>query len=209
MKEILENLKQINELEKEREIIIEQIKNEGIEMTNNLLYALNSRLKIYSPILRKLNMGINIQLKQYKVKYNQLPQVVRIAYTYSNDCWQLLYNRIKVELNKGISNLTAYSELCVENPIIQELDFELICKKIEDYIKNVQNDKIEKLEKENNDKQNSLKSFKDFVDNNLMITLNTLFKIKNDFKDTGDLDLIEIIIQTIDNLEAYIAEDLD
>ena len=209
MKEILENLKQINELEKEREIIIEQIKNEGIEMTNNLLYALNSRLKIYSPILRKLNMGINIQLKQYKVKYNQLPQVVHIVYTYSNDCWQLLYNRINVELNKGISSLTAYSELCVENRIIQELDFELICKKIEDYIKNVQNDKIEKLEKENNDKQNSLKSFKDFVDNNLMITLNTLFKIKNDFKDTGDLDLIEIIIQTIDNLEAYIAEDLD
>lgn len=50
---------------------------------------------------------------------------------------------------------------------------------------------------------------KTFVDNNLMITLNKLFKLKNDFKDTGELDLIEPIIEAIDSIEDYISEDLD
>ena len=152
--------------------------------------------------------GINIGLKQYDTKYDGYKQV-HIVYSYSDNDWQLLFDNIKIKLGKGIDTLFKYRELCIQNPVIQELDFETICSNIENYITNAQETNIRKLTEEIINKQNSLKSFKDFVDNNLMITLNTLFKIKNDFKDTGDLDLIEIIIQTIDNLEAYIAEDLD
>lgn len=208
MKEILENMEKINNLKQENKTIDEQIKTQGIEIVNTLLYSLNSRLSIYGPILRRMDMGINISLKQYDTKYDGYKQV-HIVYSYSDNNWKLLFNDIKIKLDKGIDTLFKYKELCIQNPVIQELDFETICSNIENYITNVQETNIRNLTEEIINKQNSLKSFKDFVDNNLMITLNTLFKIKNDFKDTGDLDLIEIIIQTIDNLEAYIAEDLD
>lgn len=208
MKEILKNMEKINILKQENKTIDEQIKTQGIEIVNNLLYSLNSRLSIYGPILRKMNTGINIGLKQYDTKYDGYKQV-HIVYDYSYNNWKLLFNNITIKLDKGIDTLFKYTALCVENPVIQELDFETICSNIENYITNAQETNIRKLTEEIINKQNSLKSFKDFVDNNLMITLNTLFKIKNDFKDTGDLDLIEIIIQTIDNLENYIAENLD
>ena len=208
MKEILKNMEKINNLKQENKTIDEQIKTQGIEIVNTLLYSLNSRLSIYGPILRKMNMGINIGLKQYDTKYDGYKQV-HIVYSWSDNDWNLLFDNIKIKLDKGIDTLFKYRELCIQNPVIQELDFETICNNIENYITNAQETNIRKLTEEIINKQNSLKSFKDFVDNNLMITLNTLFKIKNDFKDTGDLDLIEIIIQTIDNLEAYIAEDLD
>ena len=208
MKEILKNMEKINNLKQENKTIDEQIKTQGIEIVNTLLYSLNSRLSIYGPILKRMNMGLNIGLKQYNTKYDGYKQV-HIVYNYSDNNWNLLFDNIKIKLGKGLDTLSKYSELCIQNPVIQELDFETICSKIENYITNAQETNIKKLTEDIINKQNSLKSFKDFVDNNLMITLNTLFKIKNDFKDTGDLDLIEMIIQTIDNLEAYMAEDLD
>lgn len=208
MKEILKNMEKINNLKQENKTIDEQIKTQGIEIVNTLLYSLNSRLSIYGPILRMMDMGINISLKQYDTKYDGYKQV-HIIYSYSDNDWELLFDDIKIKLGKGIDTLFKYKELCIQNPVIQELDFETICSNIENYITNAQETNIRNLTEEIINKQNSLKSFKDFVDNNLMITLNTLFKIKNDFKDTGNLDLIEIIIQTIDDLEAYIAEDLD
>ena len=70
---------------------------------------------------------------------------------------------------------------------------------------NIKNNMI----KENNKKIQSLKSFKEFVNDNIMITLNKMFKLKNVFKDSGNLDLIEHIIQSIDDIENYIAEHLD
>jgi hypothetical protein len=208
MKEILKNMEKINNLEQENKTIDEQIKTQGIEIVNTLLYSLNSRLSIYGPILRRMNMGINISLKQYDTKYDGYKQV-HIVYSYSDNNWKLLFNNIKIKLDKGIDTLFKYQEFCIQNPIIQELDFETICSNIENYITNVQETNIRNLTEEIINKQNSLKSFKDFVDNNLMITLNTLFKIKNDFKDTGNLDLIESIITAIDAIEDYIAEDLD
>lgn len=208
MKEILKNMEKINHLTQENKTIDEQIKTQGIEIVNTLLYSLNSRLSIYGPILRRMGMGVNIGLQQYNTKYNEY-KMVRIVYSYSDNNWNILFDNIKIKLDKGIDTLFKYNELCVQNPVIQELDFETICSKIENYITNVQETNIRKLTEDITNKQQSLESFKAFADNNLRITLNTLFKLKNDFKDTGDLDLIEMIIQTIDNLEAYMAEDLD
>lgn len=208
MKEILKNMEKIKKLTQENKTIDEQIKNKGIEIVNTLLYSLNSRLSIYGPILRRMDMGLNIGLKQYDTKYDGYKQV-HIVYSYSDNNWSILFDNIKIKLDKGIDTLFKYSEFCIQNPVIQELDFETICSKIENYITNVQETNIRKLTEDITNKQNSLESFKAFADNNLRITLNTLFKLKNDFKDTGDLDLIEMIIQTIDNLEAYMAEDLD
>lgn len=207
-KEIFENMNTINELKENNKILNEQIATQGIESANNLLYSLNSRLRIYNPILKKLQTGINIGLSTYHACYDGASQV-RITYSYNQETWQILFNNYKIELNKGINTSTFYKIFCVDNPILVELNFDEICEKIENYIITVQKDKILKLTKENNNKEQSLKSFKDFVDNNMMITLNQLFKLKNDFKNTGDLDLIEIILETIDNLENYIAENLD
>jgi len=159
--------------------------------------------------LKELSTGMNIQTsKSYTLKYRGVSSV-HITFDYSHEKWNLLFDNRNIDLSKGINSSIYYTEFCVDNPVILELDFDEICNKIEDFIINVQNDKINKLINENNKKRLSLESFKTFVDNNLMTTLNKLFKLKNDFKDTGELDLIEPIIEEIDKIENYIAEDLD
>lgn len=208
-KEILENMKQIRELKAENKELNEQIKNNGIQLANTLLYSLYSRLRIYTAILKELSTGINIKTsKVYKVQYREVSSV-HITFDYSHEKWKLLFNNREIDLSKGINSSVYYIELCVDNPVIMELDFDEICNKVEDFIINVQNNKIDCITTENNKKRLSLESFKTFVDNNLMITLNKLFKLKNDFKDTGELDLIEPIIEEIDKIENYIAENLD
>jgi len=208
-KEILENMKQIKELKAENKKLNEQIKDDGIQLANTLLSSLYARLRIYTAILKELSTGMNIQTsKSYTLKYRGVSSV-HITFDYSHEKWNLLFDNRNIDLSKGINSSIYYTEFCVDNPVILELDFDEICNKIEDFIINVQNDKINKLINENNKKRLSLESFKTFVDNNLMTTLNKLFKLKNDFKDTGELDLIEPIIEEIDKIENYIAEDLD
>ena len=208
-KEILENMKQIRELKAENKKLNEQIKDDGIQLANTLLSSLYARLRIYTAILKELSTGMNIKTsKEYKVQYRGVSSV-HITFDYSHEKWKLLFDNREIDLSKGINSSVYYIEFCVDNPVIMELDFDEICNKVEDFIINVQNNKIDSITTENNKKRLSLESFKTFVDNNLMITLNKLFKLKNDFKDTGELDLIEPIIEEIDKIEDYIAENLD
>lgn len=208
-KEILENMKEIRALKVENKKLNEQIKDDGIKLANTLLNSLYSRLRIYTAILKELSTGMNVRTsKTYEVQYRGTSSV-HITFDYSHEKWKLLFDSREVDLSKGINSSIFYTELCVDNPVIMELDFDEICDKVEDFIIKVQNDKINSITTENNKKRLSLESFKTFVDNNLMITLNKLFKLKNNFKDTGELDLIELIIEEIDKIENYIAENLD
>lgn len=208
-KEILENMKQIRKLKAENKELNEQIKNDGIQLANTLLSSLYSRLRFYTAILKELSTGMNIKTsKTYKVQYSGV-STVHITFDYTHEKWNLLFDNHNIDLSKGINSSVYYTEFCVDNPVIMELNFDEICNQVEDFIINVQNNRINKLINENNKKRLSLESFKTFVDNNLMTTLNKLFKLKNDFKDTGELDLIEPIIEEIDKIEDYIAENLD
>lgn len=208
-KEIVENMKQIRYLKAENKRLNEQIEEDGIQLVNTLLYSLYSRLRFYTAIIKELQIGMNIRTsKEYKIE-NRGMSSVHITFDYSHEKWNLLFDNYSIDLSEGINYALYYKIFCVNNPVIMELDFDEICDKVEDYIIKVQNDKINSITTENNKKRLSLESFKIFVDNNLMITLNKLFKLKNDFKDTGELDLIELIIEEIDKIENYIAEDLD
>lgn len=208
MKEILENMKEIRNLKKINTELNEQIKNEGIELANKLLYSLYTRLSIYIPIIKELKTGINIALKSYKID-SITTKTVHIVSNYSNNTWQIMFDNYNVDLKIGIRTLPYYQKFCINNPILIELDFDQICQEIEKRILNTQKNIISNIINDNHKTTESLKSFKEFVNDNIMITLNKLFKLKNDFKDSGNLDLIESIITAIDTVEDYIAEDFD
>lgn len=208
-KEIVENMKQIRALKVDNKNLNEQIKEDGIQLANTLLSSLYSRLRFYTSILKELTTGMNITTsKKYELKYKGICEI-HITFSYNKESWNLLFDNYSIDLSKGINSSMMYEVFCVNNPVIMDLDFDEICNKVEEFILNVQNAKIQSLEIENDKKRSSLESFKTFVDNNLMITLNKLFKLKNDFREYGDLDLIEPILEEIDKIESYIAEDLD
>ena len=80
MKKILENMKEIKELKEASVALNEQIKDEGIELTNKLLYSLYTRLSIYIPILKELRITINIPLKSYKTSSVSTKTVVLMPF---------------------------------------------------------------------------------------------------------------------------------
>lgn len=207
MKEILENMKEIKELKEVSVNLDEQIKDEGIEGMNKLLYSLYTRLNIYIPILRELEISINIPLKSYKIS-SISTKTVHIVFNYSKQTWEIMFDYHNIDIKRGTASTMYYKVFCIDNPILIELDFDEICQKVEHRILKTQENIKNNMIRENNKKLQSLKSFKEFVNDNIMITLNKLFKLKNDFKDSGNLDLIEHIIQSIDDIERYIAEDL-
>lgn len=209
MKDLLTNLNKIEELKQElKDIENESIKN-GFCKANTILSALNNYLNQYNFIMKKLNMNCTIftEKRYYDMYYNL--RYVNIRYDRNINLWTLDFDHTIINLKNGIQNHTDYNILCVHRHIIQELSIDEIINKLEELINKRQKEMIDELSKQIQKEKETLESFCNVTINNIKAIYLKLFKLKEEFKNTDNLNLIEPIIKTIDNLEDYIAEDLD
>lgn len=208
-KEILNQLEEIRTLTQKYNETKKEIKEKGINSANNLMKALDARLSVYNPIIKELGISVNLKIKEYTVD-GQRSNLILISKAIDNT-WELALKSYNLLLNKGINSTHHYyyDIFCIENRIIQELNFEDLAKKVEEYILYDQKKIIDRLSTGIYKNQESLDSFEQLSKNNVMTTLNYLFKLKNEFKDNGSLDLINPIIEAIDSIEDSISEELD
>lgn len=208
-KEILNQLEEIRILTKKYSETKKEIKEKGIDSANKLMKALNARLSIYIPIIEELGIHVFVKIKEY-TSDGQSSNLILTSDTIDNT-WELTFKNYSMLLNKGIKSTHSYyyDIFCVENKIIQELNFEELAKKVEEYVLSEQKNIIDRLSTGIYKNQESLDSFEQLSKNNVMATLNYLFKLKNEFKDNGSLDLINPIIEAIDSIEDQISEELD
>jgi hypothetical protein len=208
-RKILTQLEEIRTLTKKYSETKKEIKEKGIDSANKLMKALDARLSIYIPIIEELGINVFVKIKEY-TSDGQSSNLILTSDTIDNT-WELKFKNYNMLLNKGIKATHSYyyDIFCVENKIIQELNFEELAKKVEEYILSKQKNIIDRLSTDIYKNQESLDSFEQLSKNNVMATLNYLFKLKNEFKDNGSLDLINPIIEAIDSIEDQIAEELD
>jgi hypothetical protein len=208
-REILNQLEEIRTLTKKYNETKKEIKEKGIDSANKLMKALDARLLIYIPIIKELGISVHVNIKEY-ISDGQRSNLILTSDTVNNT-WELTLKSYSMLLNKGINSTHSYyyDIFCVENKIIQELNFEKIAEKVEEYILSKQKNIIDRLSIDIYQNQESLDSFEQLSKNNVMATLNYLFKLKNEFKDNGSLDLINPIIDAIDSIEDQISEELD
>lgn len=206
-KTILNQLEEIRKLTKKYNETKEEIKEKGINSANKLMKALDARLSIYLPIIKELEINVRFTIKEY----DNDGEISSLRLISDINTWELSFKNYNISLNSGIKSTHSYyyDIFCIENKIIQELNFEDIAKKIEEQILYHQKNIVDRLSTDIYKNQASLDSFEQLSKNNVMTTLNYLFKLKNEFKDNGSLDLINPIIEAIDSIEDSISEELD
>lgn len=203
MKELLEKIEEMTRVTEELKRTKETALKQGKEIVIKKLNTLYNLLKPYSEIAKLIPdtaAYYDISIKDEKNNFAYL------AYHRNGADWHLKTNGINREIfltDKEICD-SNYRYFAITTKIIQNINEEEIIKKVEEKTIYMFKSYIERKTKEINEINEAFESFQTKLSATTITNiLETLFDANNEFKNTGNLDLIEIIsgyISTLENL---------
>lgn len=199
MKRILEEMEKLSKLTETLEETKNVSLNQGKILATNKLNMLYRLLKPYSDILNLIpgiNKRLEVIIRDEKNNYCTL--------LYTNGQWTLNSKDrcYTIQLKQAEINYTNYEFFAIKRNFIQSLNEELILQKIQEQILEKIDDCTQRTIMKIQELNKSLEMFSTNISINCITSiLESLFDINNDFKNTGNEDLVKIISSYITTLE--------
>ena len=203
MKELFNKIEEMTQVTEELKRTKETSLKQGKEIVIKKLNTLYNLLKPYSEIAKLIPdtaVYFDISVKDEKNNF------AYINYHRNGDDWNLKTNGINRQLFLNNAKIydSDYRYFTISTKIIQNINEEEIIKKVENKTIEMFQSYINRATKEINEYNEAFESFQTKLSATTITNiLETLFDANNEFKNTGNLDLIEIIsgyISTLENL---------
>ena len=203
MKEIINKIEEMTQVTEELKRTKETSLKQGKEIVIKKLNTLYNLLKPYSEIAKlipNIAAGYDISVKDEKNNF------AYINYNKNGSDWNLKTSGIPRNVFLNDKNITDsdYRYFAVTTKIIQNINEEEIIKRVEKTTIQMFENYIKRTTQEINKLNEAFESFQTKLSATTITNiLESLFDANNEFKNTGNLDLIEIIsgyISTLENL---------
>lgn len=203
MKELLTKIEEMTQVTEELKRTKETSLKQGKEIVVKKLNTLYNLLKPYSEIAKLIPdtaAGYDISVKDERNNFAYL------NYHRNGADWNLKTNGINRQLFLDDAKIcdSDYRYFTISTKIIQNINEEEIIKKVENKTIEMFQSYINRATKEINEYNEAFESFQTKLSATTITNiLESLFDANNEFKNTGNLDLIEIIsgyISTLENL---------
>lgn len=203
MKELLTKIEEMTQVTEELKRTRETALKQGKEIVVKKLNTLYNLLKPYSEIAKLIPdtaASYDISIKDEKNNFAYL------NYHRNGADWNLKTNGINRQLFLNDAKIcdNDYRYFTISTKIIQNINEEEIIKKVENKTIEMFQSYINRATKEINEYNEAFESFQTKLSATTITNiLESLFDANNEFKNTGNLDLIEIIsgyITTLENL---------
>lgn len=201
MKELLIKIEEMTQVTEELKRTKETSLKQGKEIVVKKLNTLYNLLKPYSEIAKLIPdtaAGYDISVKDERNNFAYL------NYHRNGDDWNLKTNGINRQLFLHDAKIcdSDYRYFTISTKIIQNINEEEIIKKVENKTIEMFQSYINRATKEINEYNEAFESFQTRLSATTITNiLESLFDANNEFKNTGNLDLIEIISGYITTLE--------
>lgn len=207
MKELLNKIEEMTQVTEELKRTRETALKQGKEIVVKKLNTLYNLLKPYSEIAKLIPdtaVCYDITINDEKNNF------AYINYSKNGRDWNLKTNGINRVLFLDDDNIcdSDYRYFTISTKIIQNINEEEIIKKVENKTIEIFQSYINRATKEINEYNEAFESFQTKLSTTTITNiLESLFDANNEFKNTGNLDLIEIISGYISTLENILKRD--